>query len=283
MLQVVQSFANDTLDWVMIGASMIGDEMFYMAVLPILYFAVDKRLGIRIGMVMLVSLFANLALKWGFASPRPIGVEGIRSLYVESAPGYSFPSGHSQGAATFWGYLATVVRKKWFALLALVIVLMVMISRLYLGVHWPIDVVGGLVFGATCVALGHWVDLKLSQRRMSFPLHLLIGVAVPLAMLAFYHEQEGRLMIGFLIGAWVGYSCESRYVEMTLPKNIWQRILPVVVGLLSVFLWRTMLQGVLPQDAPWDLVRYAMIGMWATFVFPWILVQLGVYKSARKG
>lgn len=280
MLQGIQSIASPWLDKVMIGFSFIGDEEFYIATVPLIYYAFNKRMGIRLAIVLVMSMFINAWLKVVFAAPRPIGVEGIRSLYISSAPGMSFPSGHSQGSATYWGYLAAAVGKKGFAVLAGGIILCVMFSRLYLGVHWPVDVVGGLVFGLLFVSGLVWSDGRFVQ-RLSHRVKLALGLLLPLGLLALYHEPEGMKLIGFLLGAWVGYVLEQEHVGMELPERWTKRIVPTLVGLALVFTLRTVLKELLPASGLSDLVRYTAVGMCATLLVPWLFVKWKWYPRLR--
>jgi membrane-associated phospholipid phosphatase len=277
----IQSFASSWLDALMIAFSFVGDEEFYVATVPLIYYLVSKRIGVRLSIVLALSTFVNYALKFFINIPRPIGVEGIRSLYVESAPSMSFPSGHAQGSATYWGYLSTQVRKRWFSLLAGFVVLMIMLSRLYLGLHWPIDVIGGLVIGLLFVSAMVFVDDKLTQRPLPFWGKLLLGILLPVLLLLVYHEADGQKIAGFLIGCWVGYVVESRTVSMALPQSVGKRIAPALAAIALVFALRSVLKSVLPPGAPWDSLRYLFIGLFATLAVPWLFVKLRLYPRAK--
>jgi undecaprenyl-diphosphatase len=278
ILQSIQTIATPWLDKVMIGFSFIGDEEFYIATVPLIFYAVNKRLGVRLAILLAMSMFVNAWLKFIFQAPRPIGVEGVRNLYTSSAPGLSFPSGHSQGSATYWGYLAAVSRRMWFIILAGLLILSIMFSRLYLGVHWPIDVAAGMAFGLLFASALVWADDKFVH-RLSHNAKMALGLLIPLALLAGYHETDGMKLAGFLLGGWIGYVVECRYVGMELPKHWTRRIVPSLVGLGVVFAVRTVLKTALPASGLSDLICYALVGLTATVVVPWLLVKLKWYKG----
>jgi membrane-associated phospholipid phosphatase len=277
----IQSFTTPWLDKIMMAVSFIGDEEFYLAMVPLIFLGVHKRIGIRLAVVMSLSVFANEAVKHFVAEPRPIGVPGVRNLYTSSAPGYSFPSGHSQSSATFWGYLACWVQKRWFFALAAVMVLTIMLSRLYLGVHWPLDVVAGLTFGGLIISAIFWLESMFYKGKLPFLVKLMPGLVLPAPLLSLYHEPEGWKMTGFLLGCWIGYVVECETVGMKLPKRWTKRILPALLGSVAVFVLRSLLKEFVPPGAPWDLVRYTLVGLGGTLLMPWLLVKLGWYQAEK--
>lgn len=94
-----------------------------------------------------------VVLKYGFAIPRPLSVPGL-------ADSYAYPSGHTVMATALYGFLAVMlardIKVHWRAPLYTVagmLIILIGFSRLYLGVHWLSDVLGGLTLGLAWVAL----------------------------------------------------------------------------------------------------------------------------------
>jgi len=126
--------------WVL--ATNLGDEPAYVALAVLLYTLVSPDLGFRVLLALAFSGWANVALKNMLKMPRP-----PRELWKVEASGYGFPSGHAQTSASFWSSLALETRDASTALLGAVVVALVSYSRVELGVHYPIDVIGGIAFG----------------------------------------------------------------------------------------------------------------------------------------
>src|SRR3990172_2483279 len=130
----------------------LGAELFYLLVMPALLWSYDASLGTRLGLALLTSASLNAVLKVAFALPRPFWVDGrVRALSIETS--FGLPSGHAQNAVVLWGYLAVQVRHWWATIGALVLIAAISFSRVYLGVHFPGDVLTGWILGALFLAL----------------------------------------------------------------------------------------------------------------------------------
>ena len=152
-LRWIQSGANPALDWFFLAVTETGTYFPAIVLFTILYWLFDKETGELFGFTLLCSSFANTMIKGVVDAPRPIGEEGIRSLAVEGATGSSFPSAHSQMAVTTYWNLALILKKRAVSICMAALILLVGFSRLYLGVHYPRDVLAGLVLGVVMTYL----------------------------------------------------------------------------------------------------------------------------------
>jgi membrane-associated phospholipid phosphatase len=124
----------------------LGTEDFYLIILPIFVWWFDIRLGIRIGMGLLFSATINSILKVLFGMPRPYWVsDEIRAFSSETS--YGLPSGHAQNAIVLWGLIAAWSKQWWLRTVMVALIVMITISRNYLGVHFPSDSIAGLLVG----------------------------------------------------------------------------------------------------------------------------------------
>lgn len=124
----------------------IGTEGFYFFFFPAIYWCIDSTLGLRLGIVLFTTSSLNGLLKLAFHLPRPYWVDQNVKIY-STEPSFGFPSGHSQKAASFWGMLGYSQKRLIITIICIFMILMISLSRLYLGVHYLIDVLGALFFG----------------------------------------------------------------------------------------------------------------------------------------
>lgn len=280
-LRWIQQWAGPQLDLFFIWVTRLGHEEFYLIALPLIYWVVSKRLGFMLTTVFLLSHFVNTAIKNFFAIPRPAALQGIRILYAESAPGYAFPSGHTQGTAVFWGYGPRLFRHRLLGWAGVVITGLVGISRLYLGVHWPQDIVGGLVVAALIIVLALRVDRHPAWAKLAalpLPWRAASALAAPLALLVFDRSLESAKVVGFLAGLLVGRVLESAYVNFPQQATVPQHLSRLVLGYAGLLVLRVatrpwFAEAVLPQ-----VVRYLTMGIWVVLVAPALFVAARLYR-----
>lgn len=298
------------LDTLMGGITNLGSEYFYLAALCLLYWCVDVAAALRLFVLFLASVYLNDAIKWIAATRRPFDLAGLdptSSLYArtrdlaeripqaiqDTAPGYSFPSGHAQDAVVFWGYLAIVVRRRWMYILAPLVALLVAFSRIYLGVHWPQDVIGGIVIGLIILGCGY-VTLRLlagMPLQARFPATLFFCL-VPILLFVLFPSHAGGQTMGTLFGALLGYLLERRYLRFAVRRPFWQQVLKMVIGLAGALLLMIGLRAFLQPFAvtttvratgaatipggflyTWGAeiptwIRYSLVGLWCTLGAP---------------
>lgn len=163
----------------------IGYPQAYMAAVAIIYWSADRKLGLRLAIFLPVVAALNSILKQGFHAPRPYWVDpGIRAIRVSN--GFGMPSGHAQ-ASTVWFYTALNIKKAGFWIIAVVVVLMIGLSRIYLGVHFSSQVIAGWLTGMVVVVLFARCETTFLSwflgRRLSGQLLLAGGVSLALLLL----------------------------------------------------------------------------------------------------
>jgi membrane-associated phospholipid phosphatase len=270
----LQSFASPLLDKLMYWITQLGSERAYIAVLVIIFLAVEVSVGRRLGMFLLMSFYVNQHLKMYIDTTRPFILDQslLRSpAAAATAEGGGFPSGHAQGSMTLWGLASFYFRKRWLWIVSGLIILLVSMSRLYLGVHWVIDVVGGLVIGVAFIGLAMLLD-PLFTRALKLPLVLwiILGLGTPLALHYFFPTPESDL----LMGAFAAYATAPLLFRHHVPRELWKKIALALLGIMLVFAFLLGSSALLPEwikrDPFGGFVRYLILGYMGLLVAPWL-------------
>ncbi len=282
----LQSFASPWLDKLMLWITQLGSERAYIVVLVIIFLAVDAQIGRRLGLFLLLSFYVNQQLKIYINTTRPFILDPSIARSPEAvatAQGGGFPSGHAQSSVTLWGLTAFYFRRRWLWVLAVVIVLLVSISRLYLGVHWVIDVVGGLVIGIGMIGLALFADPLFTQAfKLPRILMFILGGAIPLALHYFFPTPESDL----LTGAFAAYTTAPLFLEHRPPKTLWKKIVLALLGVILVFAFLLGSSVLLPEAIKRDpfggFVRYLLLGYMGLLVAPWLGRALGLSERQAR-
>ena len=282
-IYLVQSIAAPWLDTVMTALTDLGSEEAYIALMVVTYLAVDARAGRAIGITLMLSFMLNQYAKGWFDTPRPfvLDPEVVRTeRALAGATGAGFPSGHAQSSLTFWGLAAALAKRPWFTALALVVVALVAFSRVYLGVHVPLDIVGGLVLGGVMVALA----VAAVRSNMTLPtwMLLLLGVAAPFALHLLAPTPESDLLMGAMAALVVG----PMLVPHRTDGPLWGRVGVALIGLLLAFTVLVASSQLLPEEVKRDPVggflRYFVLAASVTMIAPFIGSAFGLVPTRRR-
>jgi len=273
VLLQIQSVGNSLLDAIFTAITYLGNEEFYLLLLPVLYWCLNRALAIRLAYLLLFSASLNTGFKDLFKMPRPDPAQVRR---VVEASGYGFPSGHAQSTAAVWIYLATQIRSRAFWTIAILVTFLVGLSRMYLGVHYPGDVLGGWAIGLVLVALYAWLSARYGGRiaRLSLWAGVALAVLAPLALMAAYPVPDVVSALSTMIGLGVGSILERQWVRFRVEGAWWIRVLRFLlgaVGLLGVYFG---LKMVFPADPFFRGLRYALVGGWVALLAPWLFVAI---------
>ena len=268
-----QQFSNSVLDTLFTLATYLGKEQFYILAMPVLYWCVDKYIGRAVAIVFLFSEYVNTFLKDTFSIQRPYDYDArIRAPLPETSP--SFPSSHSQGSLVFWGGLASLVRRGWMWIVSVVLILLVSLSRIYLGVHFPQDVLGGWIIGLVLLLLYLWARKALHGVILSFAVQLALAVAIPILLFVLHPSPSTGMVMGVLCGMLPGFVLEGKYVRFSAGGIWWKRVLRLIVGLVPLLALYLGLKVVFPYTEVFRFLRYALVGLWAGVLGPWAFVAL---------
>lgn len=273
MLRAIQSIANPFFDFFFELVTIAGEQIVLILLFCAVYWVFDKDLGHTMGLTIITSLFVNNSLKELFDMPRPIGEEGIRSLRTETATGKSFPSGHTQGASAAYGSLALGIGKTWLYWAAGILMVLIGLSRLYLGVHYPKDVLAGLAFGVLCAVLCRWLTKRVKNLAVLFA----AVNGLMLLMVLFLPSEDGFKAAGLALGMLVGYLIEQKKIRFTtanLPAK--KKIKRYVIGIVVVLACYGLPKLLIPFDIGIvQYLRYAFVSFSITVLAPLAFTKFG--------
>lgn len=234
MIEILQSIFAPECNWIFLAITLLGDETVLVGLSAVIYWCFDKRRGRSVTYILLFGAYVNFFLKTLIPWPRPPA--NLR-MVEKSEASYGFPSGHAQDSTTFWAWVSLDSRKRSLAFIGTAIVGAVGISRVYLGVHYPVQVIGGWVIGLSVAFVGMMILHHLSprsedtslMRRTLFPVMILVPL-IAAAFLGGASEVNAGRVGGYLFGFWLGALAEVRYVKFTTEVGRAQKILRAVIG-----------------------------------------------------
>lgn len=289
--------------------SFLGDEEFYLLLLPLTYWVVSRSLGIRLGAILLVSASLNGLLKLAFATPRPSYLRPELGAVPETS--FGLPSGHAQNAAAFWGLLAVHVRA-WLPRLALLVLIVAIAwSRLHLGVHFLEDAIVGLLVGGVLVGVfvlleprvvRWWQRVGTTERMLASVVAGLVWVAPAVLMagrlegvdfpwpgIVDLDEMTGASSVVTPAATLSGFGIGLAWLQVRGGFDhrgpLSRRLARLLVGLLGVVGLYLGLAALFPSgEGPLELtlraMRYGLIGAWVGGLGPWVFVRLGLADPA---
>lgn len=293
IIRVVQSISSPFFDRVFLAITDLHSENIYIILLPVLLWLYDKRFARYMTAVFMLSYWSNNVLKDLFHTARPTP-DQVRVVRPETSG--AFPSGHAMTPLMFWGAIASRAHRTWITVVVCVFLFLIGLSRLYLGVHWPLDIIGGWTIGAVMLwgferSRSFWTGENMSFRnRLLTALAVPVGAALISALLgqmpAITDTTEAAqffTVLGAYIGLAVGGVAEEEYVGFNPRQGgIGAQVLKVVVGLGLVLAVKEGFKLFLPDNGLGDMIRYFFVAAMATFGAPWVFHRFVVPPTSGR-
>lgn len=285
VMQAVQSLygiGGAVMDKVFIFFTFFGEEAFALLIVFGIYWCINKKTGEYLLLSIYAAASVNGILKDIVRRPRPflnpdyadlryVQVDGALVDTVSLSSSFSFPSGHSQTAANIFGGLAICKKKPLFSLLCLLATLAVMTSRIYLGVHYPTDVIAGALLGFVIARIAYLIFNKFYKHKL---LVMAIAVALSCGGLLLNYTTGTLKIIGLGAGAMIGLALDTYTLNFKTDGTAIRKLLRLLLGFALVIGLRLGLKQVFPSTALFDWLRYAIMGFCAMYLWPLIFTKV---------
>ncbi|MBQ3357082.1 MAG: phosphatase PAP2 family protein [Oscillospiraceae bacterium] len=293
VLYWLESIRNPVLDFIMQLFTHLGSEVLFLVIALTVFWCVDKREGIYLLFIGFIGTVINQFLKLVYRIPRP-WVQDPNFTIVESARadagGYSFPSGHTQNVVGTLGGIARWTKRKWLRIVCIVLLLLTSFSRMYLGVHTPLDVGVSFVLAAVLIFVLYPIVRKTADNPKL--MYVLLGVLISIAFAfvlyanltdfsmlgqeAAANVAEGRKnsysLFGGMLGYLIAYPLDQKYIRFEEKAVWWVQILKTVLGLACVLAIKEGLKLVFNAVGfTWlgtNAIRYCAVVFFAAAIWP---------------
>jgi undecaprenyl-diphosphatase len=288
IMEFFQHISSPQLDTAMQYITMLGEETLFIIATCTCLWAMSKHRGFVLFSTLFTALIGTGILKATIRAPRPFQVIAeIEGKRLATATGYSFPSGHTTGAAAFYSALGRTIGRKWISAVCAAIILLVGISRMYLGVHWPIDVFGGLALGITVTFVTtRWYASLFTRKARLAKFCAAVGIisSTSALLLAILLETGIADPVGFTdllklmslsSGGYLGFLWEERHIRYSTAGSRTTKLVRVLAG-IGVILAIQGLKAILPDLYISTVFRYASIGLWITALYPFLGTRIRI-------
>lgn len=287
-LYMLESIRMPILNEFMLLITNLGDEITFLVIALVLFWCVGKRSGYFLLTVGFVGTLANQFMKLHFRVPRPWVIDENFTILEEAreaASGYSFPSGHTQSSVGTFGAIATITNRKVIRFVAVVIAILVPFSRMYIGVHTPLDVLVAAIMAVALICLLKPIVFESNDKFL--PILLVAMIALTIAFLMYVecnsfpadidqHNlasgiKNAYTLLGAVLGLIVVYYVDKKYINFSTDAIWWAQILKVLVGLLLVLAVKSGLKSPINLVFGTSLgtaVRYFLIVIVAGTIWP---------------
>lgn len=287
-LYMLEKIRVPGLNEFMLAVTTLGDETAFLVVALVLFWCVDKYIGYYTLSVGFVGTIANQFLKLLFRIPRPWVLDSNFTILEQgraAATGYSFPSGHTQSAFGTFGCIAYTAKRKSIRIAAIIIPILVAFSRMYIGVHTPLDV--GVSVLIAIVLIFALRPVVLSNQHKHMPL-LFTGMVLLafcyLCFVEFYRfpadmdidnykhgVENAYTLLGALLGMVLVYIVDEKWLNFSTKAIWWAQILKVVLGLIAVLIVKSgtkELLNLLFGESVGRMIRYFLTVVTAGILWP---------------
>jgi membrane-associated phospholipid phosphatase len=295
-IRLIQGWANPPLTVFMRLMTALGSTGAYIAIVCCVYWCIDEKKGLHLGLMALISIWINLSLKWALDQPRPFFPAYDPSVGMISERLGGFPSGHAQNTLVALTMICSWLTRRWAYIAAALICLLIGLSRVYLGVHFPTDVIGGWLIGGVLLA-AYFLTRKRIEALLAkggFRGGMYASAALAFVMILYRPSVESLIPGGTLLGLGIGYCLCKKYYNFSASAlggrtGIYRCLALLVRFLLGITVFALLyvvtekITGGVHNSGNYQLaifLRFALMGLWISAGAPWLFRFLRLAERA---
>ncbi len=238
VLQFFEGIRTEYLNKFFEAVTIFGEETVMIVLIVALWFAFDKSLAKKLFFVSVTSVAANSIIKNIAKVPRPFSTGKVTCVRTETATGYSFPSGHTQSFTTWSAALAKNIKNIYLTVAVVILIPLVAVSRVYLGAHYPSDVLVGMALGLLFAFIGDYVYENVKNKDA---LHIAIVLIMSVFAVAFFFSADPLYsdfykIYGMIFGAVTAIKIEEKYAPITYNVGWGKKLIRVIIGIAVAYI-----------------------------------------------
>ena len=263
-IKFLHQFRRSFLDNFFVFLNFFDTGEFLFVLIPALWIGYTWKVGAGLFYIILLSGLANLGLKCMFLEPKPFQIDP--SLGVIEISGYSFPSGAPQTAILLSTLLVFYWKSKWKWFVSLNFLFWISLSRIYLGAHYPRDILAGWFVGFVLLLIFFYIFPLIEKlfTRISEIRAVLLSVIAPLLIMNIFPSKPVVRLTSIGLAAGIGIIVSTRYkIHLPLSKGAWDSIRRAAIGVIGTF-FLYFLASLLPTHRLLlaTFVKNLIIGLW---------------------
>ncbi len=293
---LIENMRNPFFDILFQAITKFGEELIIFGFICVFYWCIHKETAYTLGLSFFASGTLMQGLKVTFTIERPFVIDPTLKPVggaLEHATGYSFPSGHTQGGTTLFGFLATKLSRWWARVLCILAFLLVGFSRMYLGVHTVYDVGVSLILAFVTVFLISRFSGEILSGKHDLSVSVTLGsLSVLLCVYSLILALVGHAALeqindcfksgGAGLAFAIGFLIERKYIKFD-PKGV---SLPLqaaklAVGILGALAFKSGIKLIAPGNLAIDFIRYFLTILWVVAIYPYIFSKFFEQKVKK--